>query len=99
MTLEDVQNSLKVIYWKSAPGTARDLAAQAMLTFNDTTNALIAKSISDRSSEFSNVAAQFSDSVKSLNDLLASVKKDVAFSNAVADSVDLLEKAVSTIPL
>jgi hypothetical protein len=100
MTIDDVQIQLTTLYWSSKPGPIRDQITQIKHDVNRLSDSALAMDISNRTENFSNLAAMFDKSIIiSIQNLVNSIKDDIEYANQVNNTLGILEKLVSSVPL
>jgi len=87
MTIDDVQIQLTTLYWSSKPGPIRDQITQIKHDVNRLSDSALAMDISNRTENFS------------IQNLVNSIKDDIEYANQVNNTLGILEKLVSSVPL
>lgn len=100
MTIDDVQIQLTTLYWSSQPGPIRDQITQIKHDVDELSDSALGMDISNRTDNFSNLAAMFNKSIIiSIQNLVNSIKDDIEYANQVNNTLGILEKLVSSVPL
>lgn len=99
MTTSEVQTVLTKLYWDS-PMPQRDKIAEIKQSVDNLSDAALSENISNRTADFSTLVATFDKSIIiSMQTLINSIKDDVAYATIVNNSLGVLEKIVSSVPL
>ena len=100
MTIDDVQVQLTNLYWSSNPGPIRDQITSVKHSVDNLSDSALALDISNRTANFANLAIMFDKSViTSIQNLVNSIKDDVDYATSVNNTLGVLEKLLSSVPL